>query len=474
MAEKITIPLELKTDQASATLKNVKGDIKDATVEQGLFAKQTDMVKKAFSGLKGGIRKVIGAFKTLKGAVAATGIGALVLIFTSLIQYFKDSEEGASKLKEMTSQLGVVFGNLTDILSNVGKALFGLFTGDFKAMKEAIGDATDQILNFGKNARTEMAQAKQLEKDRLALQQFERKAMVDKAKTEAEMMKLRLQSRDVEKFTNEERLGFMRQANKLADEQLAKDLHVAEEKLRMQQLENSFSKSSQENLDAEAQLEAQIFQIQRANFSERKRMKSEEQALVKQAEAEQKKADDAILKAEAEKQKAIEATAKAEAKAAKDKIAADEAAVALTKANTQMQIAAYGQLAGALGALAGENKQLAVAEALIQTYLGANKAFGQGGVAGFVTGAAVIAAGLANVKNIMKTEVPGGGATTGGSNVPSIGSGVAAGIPRNTNLDDVVGSINGQNNSPIRAYVIGQDVTDSQEAQSYLNRQRTL
>ena len=41
-------------------------------------------------------------------------------------------------------------------------------------------------------------------------------------------------------------------------------------------------------------------------------------------------------------------------------------------------------------------------------------------------------------------------------------------------LGDVVDSINGQANQPIEAFVIAQNVTDSQEAQSYINNQRTL
>ena len=79
----------------------------------------------------------------------------------------------------------------------------------------------------------------------------------------------------------------------------------------------------------------------------------------------------------------------------------------VVKANMNAQLEAFSGLAGALSALAGDNKALAVASAVIDTYVGANKAFAQGGTLGFVTGAAVIAAGLNNVKTILATEVPG-------------------------------------------------------------------
>ena len=80
---------------------------------------------------------------------------------------------------------------------------------------------------------------------------------------------------------------------------------------------------------------------------------------------------------------------------------------AVAQENADAQLEAFSSLAGALSGLAGENKELAAAGALIDTYAGANKAFAQGGIAGFVSGAAIIAAGLANLKKIYETPVSG-------------------------------------------------------------------
>ena len=90
---------------------------------------------------------------------------------------------------------------------------------------------------------------------------------------------------------------------------------------------------------------------------------------------------------------------------------------ATIEANKEAELAAYSQLAGALSGLAGDNKALAIAQSTIDTYAGATKAFAQGGVAGFVTGAAIIAAGLSNVRKILSTDVGGSGG--GGGAVPA-------------------------------------------------------
>lgn len=83
--------------------------------------------------------------------------------------------------------------------------------------------------------------------------------------------------------------------------------------------------------------------------------------------------------------------------------------VALQSAEQLVNV--LGQLGGALGENAEFGKALAIAQATIDTYAGATKAFAQGGPLGFITGAAVIAAGLANVAKIASTPIP---AQTGG------------------------------------------------------------
>ena len=68
----------------------------------------------------------------------------------------------------------------------------------------------------------------------------------------------------------------------------------------------------------------------------------------------------------------------------------------------------------------------------------------------------------------------GGGSAPSVGSVPSIGGNLAASIPASTGLGDVVNSVNAQGQAPVEAFVISQTVTDSQEAQSYINNQRTL
>jgi len=79
----------------------------------------------------------------------------------------------------------------------------------------------------------------------------------------------------------------------------------------------------------------------------------------------------------------------------------------INKAETQFKLKSVSTLMGSLGGLNSAVKgsalvsaRLAQSAAIIDMWAGATKAFGQGGVFGFVGAAAIVAAGLANIANI--------------------------------------------------------------------------
>ena len=132
--------------------------------------------------------------------------------------------------------------------------------------------------------------------------------------------------------------------------------------------------------------------------------------------------------------------------------------------NTAMQLAAFSQLAGSLSVLAGENKELAAAGAIIDTFAGANKAFKEGGTVGFVTGAAIIAAGLANVQKIYDTPLPGsagGGGSAPATPAPQMMSGAF----------DISGGVAPE---ATKAYVVTDEMSNSQNQLANIRRRATI
>jgi len=138
-----------------------------------------------------------------------------------------------------------------------------------------------------------------------------------------------------------------------------------------------------------------------------------------------------------------------------------------------------GQLKQTLGNIAtivGKNskfgKAIAIVQALQDTYAGANKALAQGGIFGFIGAAAVIAGGIANIKQIAKTKPPNppsgiGARSTGDVSVPAVSTPAIASAPPSF---DTIGSTGTNqlanllgNQPPIQAFVVSNDVTTAQE-----------
>ena len=149
-------------------------------------------------------------------------------------------------------------------------------------------------------------------------------------------------------------------------------------------------------------------------------------------------------------------------------------------ANKQKQLdadladAKLATISGALGGIAqlvGENskfgKGIAISQAIIDTYAGANKALAQGGIFGGIAAAGIIAGGLANVRNIVSTQEPqapsfatGGGGSTAIAPIPSAPP--AFNVVGTSGTNQLADIIAGQSKQPIKAYVVSSDVSTAQ------------
>jgi len=80
---------------------------------------------------------------------------------------------------------------------------------------------------------------------------------------------------------------------------------------------------------------------------------------------------------------------------------------------TSVMLGSFSALAGHIKGGALASKRLAQASATIDMFAGANKAFAQGGVLGFITAASIIAAGMANIAQIEAQQFADGGFVRG-------------------------------------------------------------
>ena len=551
--------------------------------------KMTGGLVSGFKAAKKGVTGMIAGLKTMKGAIIATGLGAFVVVVTSLVQAFTSTEEGQNQLAKGMAVLGAVVDVFTDRLAAFGRGLISLFTdpiGSIKEMAQAIEDfvmkkvdevieslgflgsaiskvfsgdfsgamedatkgvvglvratnplvmVTEALVKGTKDLIVEITKegkiAAQIADQRATAEKLDRQLLVDRAKANRDRADLLEKAVNKEKFTVTERIEFLKEAGRIEDEITAKEIQAAKLRLDAQIAENALGDSNKEALEKEAQLKAELINLETAKLTKAKLVTSQISALNQQEAAEkkaitdkekadketadQKAIDDAktlfdlkkqIRDAEAvsederralEIQKTIDhydnliALAKAQGLATENLVKAKAAAVAKfseDESKVQVKWADMSQeeklklakdglnnMATILGEESAAGKAAAIASATISTFESAQSSYNSlagipiiGPVLGAAAAGAAIVSGMAQVKAITSTKLP----TLGGKTPPAVsgGSSSAPPLPKPPSFNTVGASdtnqlasaIGQQEQQPVQAYVVSNDVTTAQ------------
>ena len=357
------------------------------------------------------VNNVVKAFTTLRGAIIATGIGALAVIIGTLIVNWKEFS------KAITDAFPG-FKVVTDFFKNIRQIGVGAIAGIVEGFK-VLGEVVSLV--------------------------FQRKfsEAVDVAKT----FGTRIATETNKAYAEEDRK--IKIENGLKDRKFALDLEEAKgkdikaKKLQLLKDELSILEKGSEEYNAKLiEIETLRTEIRKEALDKRlaaEKQHDEDLALWKKEAEERKKAEDKkrddeyiALKKKLQVDLPKQFTQQEidnikNSKSVKKRLDEEETAAKL--AQLQMVSSALGGYSQLLGEQTAAGKALAIAQTSIDTYLSASAAFknvlqsplskfmpdGGLSLAIFAAGGAV-AAGIANVRKIVSVKVPGGG---GGNQAPS-------------------------------------------------------
>ena len=467
MADKVVIEAEVKS--------NIGGVSKDASEAAGNISIMGVSLNSVKAGFASAGKQAKLMFGSIKAGLISTGIGAFVVLIGSLVSYFTNTKRGADQLAQAFTAMGSIVSVLTDRLSKVGEALSFIFSGEFrkagKALQGTFAGIADEV-------EREVRAMVELKKRTQELRDADMDFMVQKAKTRQEIEKARLIAEDETKSAKE-RLENLKTALELEAETTKQEIVLAKERMLIQKEEMALSETLVEDEQELARLKTDIIEKETASIKMRRRVVTEVNALEREIHAEQMARLKERKDADKEREGELTMMPKLTGEVNNEIIKSDNAVLdnyintirkkkEFTNKFTQDQLAAYSHLAGALSSLAGENKQLAVAQAVIDTYAAANAALKQGAGSGlgFINAAAIIATGLANVRQIMQTEVPSGG----GGSVPTA---TAQGPAPQTLCGsfELTGAVKPE---PVQAFVVSDDITNNQDKLATIRRRATI
>tara|TARA_R100000541_G_scaffold3942_2_gene11216 strand:+ start:2956 stop:4716 length:1761 start_codon:yes stop_codon:yes gene_type:complete len=575
--KEVKIKIVADTGQAKKGIDGLTGSTEELGNEVNKTSKKTsglgDSVDKmtggALTGLKkfaGGLKAIAMGFRTIGGAIAASGIGLIVITIAALTAAFQGSEEGQNKFAKIMGVIGAVTGNLVDLLADfgelvisafenpkkaissfaklikenivnrfegmvelipqLGKAITLLFKGEFSEAGKVAGDAvakvtlgiddmsgkikaaTEATKGFIDQNLKEGAAAAKVADQRAKADKIERGLLVRRAKAEREIAELRLKAKDLNNVSAEEREAALMKVLEIQDGLAVSEVEIAQLRSDAQTAENTFARSTKENLLEEERLKAAVIAVETRRIDQKRAIQREltaaENEINRAAKEAQKILDDekkvkdakdisdAKIKA-AELKKIQEQADKDAADLAAQKLAAQKAVAA---AELEVRNATLNNISSGIGLLAslGEESKGLQAAALIgesavniaktivntqasnvaTTAQGASLAFASGGTSVAAATALVlqnnIAAGIGIATNIAATAK--GLAALGKGGAPSKGDagGADAGatapafnLVEGTESNAIQDSITGQDNA-VKAIVVSGDVTTAQSA----------
>lgn len=568
MAEKIVIQVQADTTQAVKGIDKVDESIKDVNKSSADTTNSLDkMSGGAISGFKG-ITKSVGTaikgFKSLKFAIAATGIGALIIAITAVGQAFTRSEEGQNKFAKLMGIIGAVTGQFMDAIAGLGDLIIGAFENPKEAILGFVNLIKDNIVNrfegllelvpklgkaigllfegkfaeAGKTAANALVKvslgvddivgktqqaidktsefiqatveegkiAGKIADQRAKADKVDRELLVERAEANRRIAELREQAADKENVSLEKRLEAIKEAGQIEADITQKEIEAAKLRLEAKQAENALGLSTKADLEEEAQLKAQVINLETNRLRTQKALTAELTTAIREQAAERKAIQAEEDAAEKERKDRIAA----EDKERKEKELAEKTEQALleeqleqkkraSKMQTVDTIIGLTNKETAIGKAALLAKQFLIAQEFIlnakSQIANAKKALSDAAVTGaqagvevsssvgkaantapppwnipFIISAIATGAGIiSGVKSaIGATKQAAAAAGTGGS-TPSIARPSApTSAPPAFNIvgagagNQLAETIAGQNERPIKAFVTSQDVTTAQ------------
>ena len=426
-----------------------------------------------------GLTKVITGLMTIALTPLKLSFYAIQLAVQKAQLAWEDSFFGGGDVEKMT-ELRISIGETITDIENTGKAALEAGSSIINNFGDAIGEigsiyekAAEGITDISIKGNYAQAKATTDAANAAKLAEAQIQGLIEKNDLLSETQR---QIRDDETKTFAERIEANNELARILDEQEKQMLSLADTRVAAAKLELDANKENidlqvayQQTLNDRAGVEAQVAGFRSEQMTNQVSLEKELLDIQNEIAAESLNGiERELLELENAYKLKLDMARKSGSDTTELTKEYEKQKSQVVQAGINDQLDAYSSLAGALSTLAGDNKALAVASAVIDTYVGANKAFAQGGTLGFVSAAAVIAAGLNNVRTILQTDVGEGGG--GGGSVPTTNSQTPA--PQMLSGKFELGNV--QEQQPIQAYVVTDNLTDNQNKLAYIRRRATI
>tara|TARA_R110000868_G_scaffold170601_2_gene405921 strand:+ start:1866 stop:4016 length:2151 start_codon:yes stop_codon:yes gene_type:complete len=334
--------------RANESMKEAEENAADYGGVLGMIDSKTGGLISGFSGMTKSVGGATKGFNLMKVAIIGTGIGALLIAILAVSKAFTSSEAGQNKFAKIMAVIGSVTGNLVTMLSDLGELIIGVFenpkqaildlkdlivenitnritslidtlgflgsaikkvfSGDFTgALDDAksagssyvdsltgVKDTINKVGEAVSNLATELVEegkiAANIADQRAKADKLDRKLTVERAEANRKRAELLDKAAQKETFTAKERIAFLTEAGEIEDEITAKEIEAAQLRYDAKVAENALANSTKEDLVEEANLRANLINLETAKLSKQKAVSAQILGATREEAAEKKAA----------------------------------------------------------------------------------------------------------------------------------------------------------------------------------------
>ena len=337
--------LNRERKKANEELKDSEENAADYGGVLGMVDQQTGGLISSIGGMTKSIGGATKGFNLMKIAIIGTGIGALLIAITSIGAAFTSTEEGQNKFNKIMGVIGATVSVFTDRLATLGNFLISVFenpkqalidfknafvenitnrissaidtlgflgsaikkvfSGDFDGamedaksagnayidtmtgVKDTVGKVTASVKELATEIVKEGKAAGKIADQRAAADKLDRKLITERAEANRKRAELLEKAVDKEKFSTKERIEFLKEAGALEEEITQKEIKASKLRLSAKQAENALGGSTKEDLEEEANLKANLINLETARLGKQREITSQVIAFKSESAAEE-------------------------------------------------------------------------------------------------------------------------------------------------------------------------------------------
>ena len=275
-----------KFDELNRSILNLNNTVKKAEESGGDYQRSVGNYGKAMDAVRGTAKGLSAGFSGLNGVMSANPVGLLLLAFTTLKGAFAGTEEGAGKLRAVMAGLNSVVANFVDLIGTSAEMVVKFFSLDFEAAGKSFDELADGAKNFASEVRKDVNSAIELEEQLNVILKAERALNVERAQATQKINELNLIAEDTSgKFTNAERVAKLKEAIDLETGLTERRVSNEVKRLEILKAQAEINKSDEATLDAIAEQEIKVADLQSASFAQRKGLNAKLFGLLNQTKA---------------------------------------------------------------------------------------------------------------------------------------------------------------------------------------------